>query len=135
MALETFERFGMIERIDGAVTIPKWGKHQSLDRLENRQKYMRDYMRNYRQKQKELTCKVYGKSNSKATVSALEEEKNKKENKNINYQLIADMYNDRFPDYPNYLMGEERQLKPDLIQAIRLRTLNGCLRWLKIVVF
>ena len=74
MALETFERFGMIARIGGTVTIPKWGKHQSLDQLENRQEYMRDYMRNYRQKQKNLTCKVYGKSNSKANVSALEEE-------------------------------------------------------------
>ena len=51
MALETFERFGMIARIDGAVTIPKWGKHQSLDQLENRQEYMREYMRDYRQKQ------------------------------------------------------------------------------------
>lgn len=74
MALETFEKFGMIARIDGAVTIPKWGKHQSLDKLENRQEYMRDYMRNYRQKQKELTCKVYGKSNSKANVNPLEED-------------------------------------------------------------
>lgn len=70
MALETFERFGMIARIDGAVIIPKWGKHQSLDRLEKRQEYMRDYMRDYRQKQKGLTCKVY----SKANVSALEED-------------------------------------------------------------
>ena len=51
MALKTFERFGMIARIDGAVTIPKWGKHQSLDQLENRQEYMREYMRDYRQKQ------------------------------------------------------------------------------------
>lgn len=74
MALETFERFGMIARIDGAVTIPKWGRHQSLDQLENRQEYMREYMRDYRQKQKGLTCKVYGKSNSKANVSALEKD-------------------------------------------------------------
>ena len=113
MALETFERFGMIERIDGAVTIPKWGKHQSLDRLENRQEYMRDYMRNYRQKQKELTCKVYGKSNSKANVSALEEEKNKKENKN-NYQLIADMYNDiciSFPRLSKLSDGRKKAIK------------------------
>ena len=29
MALETFERFGMIACIDGTVTIPKWGKHFS----------------------------------------------------------------------------------------------------------
>ena len=58
MALETFERFGMIARIDGAVTIPNWGKHQSLDQLEKRQEYMRDYMRDYRQKQKGLTLRL-----------------------------------------------------------------------------
>lgn len=71
-------------------------------------------MRNYRQKQKELTCKVYGKSNSKATVSALEEEKNKKENKNINYQLIADMYNDiciSFPRLSKLSDGRRKAIK------------------------
>lgn len=83
MALEVFEQFGMISRIDGAVTIPKWGKHQSLDQLENRQEYMREYMRNYRQKQKSITCKVNGKTKSKVNVSPLEEDKNK--SKNINY--------------------------------------------------
>lgn len=76
MALETFERFGMIARIDGTVTIPKWGKHQSLDKLERRQGYMRDYMRDYRQKQKELTCKV----NSKVNVNSLEGEIDKENN-------------------------------------------------------
>lgn len=35
-----FEEFGMIEIIDGAITIPKWEKHQNIDgieRLENKQ--------------------------------------------------------------------------------------------------
>lgn len=31
MALDVFEQFGMIERIDGVLTIPNWGKHQTLD--------------------------------------------------------------------------------------------------------
>ena len=30
MALKTFEEFGMIEIIDGVITIPNWGKHQNL---------------------------------------------------------------------------------------------------------
>lgn len=120
MALETFERFGMIARIDGAVTIPNWGKHQSLDQLENRQEYMREYMRNYRQKQKSITCKVNGKTNSKANVSSIEEDKNKKENKNINYQLIADMYNELCSSFPKITKLSDRRKK-----TIRARMNQG----------
>jgi len=54
LAFETFVNFGMIEIIDGAVTIPNWSKHQSLDQLEERKEYMREYMREYREKQKQL---------------------------------------------------------------------------------
>lgn len=54
LALETFEKFGMIEIVDGVITIPNWSKHQTLDQLENRRDYMRVYMQEYREKQKEL---------------------------------------------------------------------------------
>ena len=56
LALQTFEQFGMIELIDGVITIPNWGKHQSLEQLEARKKYQRDYQREYRKKQKLLTA-------------------------------------------------------------------------------
>ena len=54
LALDTFEKFGMIRRIDGVLTIPNWGKHQTLDQLERKREYQRDYMRDYRAKQKEI---------------------------------------------------------------------------------
>ena len=38
LALQTFEKFGMIKIIDNVVTIPNWGKHQSLDQLESRKR-------------------------------------------------------------------------------------------------
>ena len=63
MALNTFEQFGMIEIIDGVITIPNWGKHQNLDQLENKKQYMRNYMKEYREKQKLLTCKTNSKAN------------------------------------------------------------------------
>lgn len=73
LALETFERFGMIELVDGVITIPNWGKHQNLDALEKKTAYMREYMKDYRQKQKLLAAsqedKTNCKSNSKANVS------------------------------------------------------------------
>lgn len=74
MALQTFEQFGMVEIVDGVITIPNWGKHQNLDQLENKKAYMRNYMKEYRDKQRLLTsgdnsCKSYCKTNSKTNVS------------------------------------------------------------------
>lgn len=66
MALEVFERFGMIETVDGVITIPNWGKHQNMDKIEAKTEYMKDYMKNYREKQKALVCKTNSKTNSKA---------------------------------------------------------------------
>lgn len=72
LALKTFESFGMIETINGVVTIPKWGKHQNFDRIEQKNEYMKNYMKDYRDKQKLLTsgeCESNSKANSKANVS------------------------------------------------------------------
>jgi predicted phage replisome organizer len=74
MALQTFEQFGMVEIIDGVITIPNWGKHQNLDQLESKKEYMRNYMKGYREKQKALTsCKT----NNETNVSQAEEDKDK----------------------------------------------------------
>ena len=54
LALRTFEEFGMVELIDGVITIPNWGKHQSLERIEANKAYQREYHREYRAKQKQL---------------------------------------------------------------------------------
>lgn len=78
LALQTFEKFGMVEVINDCVTIPNWSKHQTLDKIEQKNAYMRDYMKDYRDKQKALTdCKTNSKTNSKANVSSAD--KNKKE--------------------------------------------------------
>lgn len=54
LALTTFEQFGMIEIIDGTVTIPNWGKHQNLEQIQARREYKREWQREYRLKQKEI---------------------------------------------------------------------------------
>ena len=54
LALKTFEEFGMIERVENVITIPNWGKHQNLEKIEARKAYQREYHRNYRKKQKLL---------------------------------------------------------------------------------
>lgn len=78
LALRTFEEFGMIEIIDGVITIPNWGKHQNLDQLEAKKEYMRNYMKDYREKQKALTVnKPLCKTNDKANVSEVDKEEDK----------------------------------------------------------
>lgn len=134
LAIRTFEGFGMIEVIDNVITIPNWSKHQNLDQLEERKEYMKEYMRKYRGKQKDLiecksNSKVYGKSNSKANVNALdieediEEERevegDKRKRENINYQQIADMYNNTCVSFPRLMsMSDSRK------RAIRARLRN-----------
>lgn len=54
LALDTFESFGMIERVEGVITIPNWDKHQSLDQLEAKKEYNRKYMAAKRESQKQL---------------------------------------------------------------------------------
>lgn len=54
LALTTFESFGMIERIEGVITIPKWEKHQSLDQLEQAREKTRQRVAKHREKQKLL---------------------------------------------------------------------------------
>ena len=85
LALETFEQFGMIEVINGAITIPNWGKHQSLDRLEKLKDYQREYHREYRKKQAQIPENAQGKLDSKLYVNGTEEDidKDKDKNKNI----------------------------------------------------
>ena len=54
MAIQTFEQFGMIEVIDGVITIPNWNKHQTLDSYEKKKERDRLYQQERRAKQKAL---------------------------------------------------------------------------------
>lgn len=55
LALKTFEDFGMIETLNGVISIPNWNKHQDLQKLKEHNEYMRNYMSNRRAAQKALT--------------------------------------------------------------------------------
>lgn len=62
LALSTFEQFGMIEIINGVITIPNWGKHQTLDSYEKKKERDKLYQAERRAKQKQLTEKSSDKS-------------------------------------------------------------------------
>lgn len=54
MALQIFEQFGMIEIIDGVITIPNWNKHQTLDAYEKKKERDRLYQQERRANQRAL---------------------------------------------------------------------------------
>ena len=63
MALGIFEQFGMIEIIDGVITLPTWEKHQNIDGMEKIKEQTRNRVARHREKQKNLalgnvTCNV-----------------------------------------------------------------------------
>ena len=62
LALETFEKFGMIERIDNVITIPNWNKHQTLDAYERKKERDRQYQAERRAEKKALISKSSDKS-------------------------------------------------------------------------
>ena len=109
LALQTFEQFGMVEIIDGVITIPNWGKHQNLDQMENRKEYMKNYMQEYRAKQKALTDgKTNCKPNSKPNVRQAEEDKEREKEREINikrektdFQSVVDLYHEICVSFPS----------------------------------
>jgi len=56
LALKTFEQFGMIEIVEGVITIPNWNKHQSLDAYEKKKERDRIYQAERRAKQRTLAA-------------------------------------------------------------------------------
>jgi predicted phage replisome organizer len=83
MALQTFKQFGMIEIIDGVITIPNWNKHQTLDAYEKKKARDRLYQAERRANQRALIDKSSDKS-SDVAISDKDIEKDKeidKENK------------------------------------------------------
>ena len=92
LALKTFEEFGMIEILDGIITIPNWNKHQTLDAYEKKKERDRLYRQERRAAQKALISQNTKKSSDGSSdtsldrsldVDALEEDKEREEEKDI----------------------------------------------------
>lgn len=69
LALQVFEEFGMIEVINGAITIPNWDKHQNLDSLDRIREQTRKRVAKHREKQKLLTTGAGSNVTNNVTVT------------------------------------------------------------------
>lgn len=84
MALQTFEQFGMVEIIDGVITIPNWNKHQTLDAYEKKKERDRLYQAERRASQRALIEKSSDSNttpSSYVAISDVEEDKDKEKDK------------------------------------------------------
>ena len=107
MALNTFEQFGMVEIVDGVITIPNWNKHQTLDAYEKKKERDRIYQAERRATQRMLVEKSSDNQtiqSSDVAISDIEEDKDKEIDidtnttsndvvRNADIQKIADAWN------------------------------------------
>lgn len=117
LALSTFEDFGMVEVIDGVITIPKWDKHQSLDALEKKREYQKEWVKAKRNKQKQLICReknIDSRVDSRVDVDTLEEDIERdidKNKKKIDYSYIVDRFNLICTSLPKVTILTEKRKK------------------------
>lgn len=89
-ALKTFEELGMVQICDGAVTLPNWSKHQSVEKFESQNEKAKERMRKYRERKRLLEGKLEKESSDGkcyVTVTsryAVEEEEEEEKEKEIN---------------------------------------------------
>ena len=105
MALTTFERFGMIEIIRDTVTIPNWGKHQSLDAYEKKKVRDRERVARKRAEQKALIAMSPDtSSDTSPDVAFLDKERDKEkdidiEDKKSARETTQTLFKRLLPDY------------------------------------
>lgn len=104
LALSTFEAFGMIEIEDDIICIANWEKHQNIDGMEKIREQNRIRKRKQREKEKIAQLEdshVKSRDGHATDKIRKEEDKNRLEvDKSINYQQIADMYNEICISFP-----------------------------------
>lgn len=95
LALNTFQRFGMIDIIDDVITIPNWNKHQTLDAYERKKERDRLYQAERRNKQRLLVAKSSDTSfecqqTQSSDIAFSEEDKEKDKDIDKEYKNIGD---------------------------------------------
>ena len=126
-ALQTFEEFGMVELVDGVITIPNWEKHQSLEKLEHLKALNRERVARHREKQKLLSAGSNEDGNDDVMITPplrnatdkIRKEEDKiriEEREDTPYQAVASLFNQVCVSFP-----QVRSLSDARRKAIRAR--------------
>ena len=118
LALTTFESFGMIEVVNGTITIPNWEKHQSIDAVERYKKQTRERVASYRQRQKAIAAESSSVTQSNVTCNvtcnadvtpcnAIEEDIEEDIDKNIKEIDKEKPTRHKYGEYQNVLLTDE----------------------------
>lgn len=137
MALHTFEEFGMIEIVDGVITIPNWGKHQSLDAYEKKKAYDRQYRMDQRAKQKLLAEKSCdNRTISRTTVVVPDKEKEEELEKDLDIKSVGapaeapptpefgPVLQEAFEDWLKYKRERREAYKPTGLKSLATQIKN-----------
>lgn len=119
LALETFEKFGMIVTLHDTITIPNWEKHQQVETLDKIRTQTNNRVRAFRERQKmqlEESC-----SNSEnvtlhetqCNVTVTQQNKNKNKNKNLKY--ICQESTELCNIFVNYCKRDNPHIKLDKV--------------------
>ena len=130
LALNTFEKFGMIEIIDDIIKISNWEKYQNIDGMEKIREQTRNRVAKHRERKKMELLEAKEECNVTVTLCngtdkiRIEEDKNridkeKDKRNNINYQEIVNMYNDICISFPKCTSLSQKRK-----DAIRARLKN-----------
>lgn len=109
MAIGVFEQFGMIEIIDGIISLPNWEKHQNVDGMEKIKEQTRNRVAKYRKKQKNLAL---GNVTGNVTVTdsnALDKELDKDIEINNNKVMISSSLSENLKNSGIHLTNKSHQ--------------------------
>lgn len=95
MALQVFEDFGMIEIVDGVITIPNWEKHQNIDSMERIREQNRVRQARFKEKQKLLSDNVNSVNNNVTNNVIDNAINNVTDNVNVNQDNATDKEEDK----------------------------------------
>lgn len=116
LALKVFEQYGMIEIVDGAITIPNWEKHQNLEKLEKSKELNRKRVAAYREKQRQLALQEKCNAYSNVTVMPCNDTEENREDKNredkeknirVEPQAAITPTRHKYGEYKNVLLSDE----------------------------
>lgn len=106
LALTTFESFGMIEVVNGTITIPNWEKHQSVDKLAELKEYNRLAQQKSRAKKRALQA-VNDMSMTCQRSQGIEEDTDKDIEEDIKEIDKEKPTRHKYGEYQNVLLSDE----------------------------